>query len=195
MSAVEYVCGCTGILNSLSFWQKTKSLRLTCFQSNTGGMSGIVFATLNNKLALSERSSDTQNKKIWLAPINPCHSKLALLKRQSWLESMWFQTIKHGKILKIAAKRFRQKLNLVTWKTLQRWRKRKAIKIVTVNSGNWLATFWLMKLQTLERPVTIKLTKSPYPPLQVMHLTITQCNDRSSAKVMTLSVLRLSCWL
>jgi len=31
--------------------------------------------------------------------------------------------------------------------------------------GNWLATVWLTKLQTLETPVTIRLVKNPHPQL------------------------------
>ena len=59
----------------LSFRLKTKSLRSSCFQSNTGGMSGIVLVTLNNKLALSEWSSDTQNDKFGLFEWIPVTTK------------------------------------------------------------------------------------------------------------------------
>jgi len=50
-----------------------------------------------------------------------------------------------------------------------------------------------MKLQTLETLVTIKTAKNPFPPLQVIHLTINYCNHKSSAKALNLGVLRLYC--
>jgi len=63
------------------------------------------------------------------------------------------------------------KTQLVYIKNLQRWQNERRWNRDS-NLGSWLTTFRLTKLQTLETPVTIRLVKSPYPQLQVIHLTM-----------------------
>jgi len=77
---------------------------------------------------------------------------------------MPFQKVKHWKNKNIVAKLAQRKMTLFIWK-LGNADKMKGVKNRDSNLGNWITTVWLMKLQTLETLVTIRMVEIPYPQL------------------------------